>query len=134
MTTLTDAQIANIVFNETRSLSGTGIDTARTNIAHAIMNALGSQHRFPMMASSVASPGPLEKAAMLACTDAVTKARANVTAGTDPTKGAQHFNFRKNALQGAFQGHAIRTSNGPFANSYPTAALPASGIYANTYA
>ncbi|MGN6526643.1 MAG: hypothetical protein ACTHL8_09660 [Burkholderiaceae bacterium] len=37
---LTDAEIANVVFNETRSLSGEDIATARKNVAHSIMNAI----------------------------------------------------------------------------------------------
>jgi hypothetical protein len=36
---LTDAPIANVVFNETRSLSGDGIVEARKNIVHSIINA-----------------------------------------------------------------------------------------------
>ncbi len=134
MTTLTDSQIAAIVFNETRSLSGTAIAEARLNISHSIINALGSKHRFPMMASSTASPQPGEVATFAACVGAVASARANIAAGRDPTSGAEHFNFRKNALAGAFQGHILKTSSGPLDNSYPTAALPATGIYANTYA
>jgi hypothetical protein len=36
---LSTAQIANIIFNETQSLSGNGIDKARVNIAMTIDNA-----------------------------------------------------------------------------------------------
>lgn len=36
---LSDEQVGNIVFNETRSLSGPGIDAARADMASSIMNA-----------------------------------------------------------------------------------------------
>jgi len=43
----TETQIANIVFNETRSLDGPVIREARIDVAHAIINAAASPHRFP---------------------------------------------------------------------------------------
>jgi hypothetical protein len=130
---LSDTQVANIVFNETRSLNGPSIAEARVNIAHAIMNAIGSPHKFPMMAPAVANPGPGESSIYDACTAAVSRARGNVMSSEDPTGGATHFNFRNSAFSGAFQGHKLKTSTGPLSNSYPTPELPASGIYANTY-
>ena len=133
MTKLSDQQISNIVFNETRSLSGPTITDARVNIAHAIINTAASSHRFPVMASAVAHPGPAEKSILAECVTAVRTARRELLAGKDPTLGARHFNFRKNAFSGAFQGHALKTSVGPLDNAYPTAASPSSGIYANTY-
>jgi hypothetical protein len=41
---LTDAQIVNVIFNETRSLPGADVQRARVNIAHAIINADNSSH------------------------------------------------------------------------------------------
>ncbi len=133
MATLSDTQIANIIFNETRSLSGGSIAQARVNVAHAIINALASPHKLPPMALTTAKVPAAETAIMLACTQAVQTARANIAVRNDPTKGATHFNFRKNTFSGAFQGHALKTSVGPLTNSYPTTELPANGIYANTY-
>jgi hypothetical protein len=130
---LSDEQIGNIVFNETRSLSGAGIDEARVNIAHALINASASTHKFPLVASSTAEPGPGEDEIYQACSNAASTARGNVMAGIDPTDGAEHFNFRKNKSKANFQGHKIKTSIGPLNNSYPTKELPKSGIYANTY-
>jgi hypothetical protein len=50
---LTDKQVTSIVFNETRSLSGESAQTARTNVAQAVINGderLGSNR--PVTASS----------------------------------------------------------------------------------
>lgn len=129
---LTDEQVANIIFNETRSLSGTDIDTARLNVAHAILNGENSKKR-PLAAPTSATVPAVESAAYALCEAAVAAAKKNVEAGTDPTAGAIHFNFRKNNWTGDFQGHAIKTQVGPLNNSYPSADLPATGIYANTY-
>ena len=126
---LTNVQIANIIFNETRSLSGADIATARLNIAWAIKNAIASPHRLPSMASTHVRVPAVEQAAYEACVAAVTSA----SLGIDPTAGATHFNFRSGASRANFQGHSIKTQAGPLANSYPTTVLPASGIYANTY-
>ncbi|MGH7840980.1 MAG: hypothetical protein ACREQT_05595 [Candidatus Binataceae bacterium] len=133
MPKLSDQQIANILFNETRSLNGLGILAARINLAHAILNAEASPHGLPQMASPVAKVPPAERATYDACLIAVQQARADAASKLDPTAGAQHFNFRKNAWPGDFQGHKLKTSIGPLSNSYPTEDLPASGIYANTY-
>lgn len=131
---ISDDEIANIIFNETRSLSGAGIDDARVKIAHAIINAIASPHKFPKMAPTKANPPPVEKGVHAACIAAVQSARANVRAGNDLTSGATHFNFRRNNTDKTpFQGHALKTTVGPFANSHPTDELPASGIYSNTY-
>jgi hypothetical protein len=130
---LSDTEIQNIVFNETRSLSGAGIAAARTNIAHAVIN--GDEHP-PRPASAPATVGPIpapEQATYANCLGAVTAARAARRAGNDPTTGGKHFNFRANNNTGPFQGHALRTQVGPLDNSFPTADLPAHGIFANTY-
>ena len=134
MPALTTAQVTAILFNETRSLSGASIVEARTDVAHAIMNAARSSHRFPRMAPSTARIGPGEAAIFADCSLAAAAAESNVRAGRDPTDGAEHFNFRKSDSRAAFQGHPLKTSSGPLDNSYPTTDLPASGVYANTYA
>jgi hypothetical protein len=130
---LTDTEIANIVFNETRSLSGPGISDARVNVAHAILNAEVSPAGLARMASTHATVPAVESAAYDDCTRAVKMARTNRAKNVDPTAGATHFNFRSNASRGAFYGKAIKTSVGPLSNSFPTDDLPQAGIYANTY-
>ena len=130
---LTDQQIANIIFNETRSLSGDGIAEARKNIAHSIINAQASIGQRPQTGPTVAHVPKQEAEIYVACTEAVTIARAERAKNIDPTKGPTNFNFRKNNWQGDFYVLKIQTQVGPLDNSYPTADLPASNVYANTY-
>lgn len=130
---LTTTQIANIIFNETQSLSGAGIDQARTNIAMTILNAEKKGKARPMTAPDSATVSPVEKAIYAACLSAAQQAVADQKKGVDPTNGVTHFNFRPTSSTSPFFGFPQRTQLGPFRNSYPTPALPASGVYANTY-
>jgi hypothetical protein len=130
---LTTTQIANILFNETQSLDGPGIDQARVNIAMTILNAEKQGKARPMTAPDTAIVPTVAKTIYADCLKAAQKAVADQKKGTDPTKGAMHFNFRPNSSPSPFFGFPLRTQLGPFRNSYPTPALPASGIYANTY-
>ena len=125
---LTDSQIANIVFNETRSLSGDKIAEARKNIAHSIINAQASTGKRPKTGPIVAHIPKQENDIHAACVDAVAAARADRIGNLDPTGGATNFNFRKNKLTGDFYGLKIKTQLGPLNNSYPTSDLPASNI------
>lgn len=130
---LTDEQIANIIFNETRSLSGEKIAEARKNIAHTILNALASSDRRPKTAPAEAHVPKQESDTYTHCIAAVAAARKEDANKIDPTHGATNFNFRKNDWRGDFYGLKIKTQLGPLKNSYPTDNLPASNIYANTY-
>lgn len=131
---LSDSQVANVVFNETRSLNGAGELRARRNIAHAIMNGdSASGNRRPQTAGTAANPGPNEKDTYAASRMMVDRARAERSLGYDPTRGSTHFNLRPNASTKPFQGSAITTQTGPLNNSFPTPDLPSSGIYVNTY-
>lgn len=130
---LTDDQVANIIFNETRSLSGEQIAEARKNIAHSIINAQSKAGTRPKTGPTVAHVPKQESETHTACVAAVTAARADRTKNLDPTNGATNFNFRKNNWKGDFYGLPIHTQIGPLDNSYPTADLPASNIYGNTY-
>jgi hypothetical protein len=131
---LSTHKIANIIFNETQSLTGAGIDQARVNIGMTILNAqkAGHHHR-PLTAPTAANVPPVAQTIYAACLTAAQTAVANDKAGKDPTNGATNFNFRPSPSQAPFFGLTLHTQNGPFLNSYPTAALPATGIYANTY-
>jgi hypothetical protein len=130
---LSTDQIANIIFNETQSLSGTGIDQARVNIGMTILNAQKLGKHRPMTAPTTATVPAAAKTIYANCLTAAQAAVANDKKGTDPTKGATNFNFRPSPSQAPFFGLKLYTQVGPFNNSYPTDALPATGIYANTY-
>jgi hypothetical protein len=130
---LTDDQMANIVFNETRSLSGEKIAEARKNVAHSIINAQAVVGTRPKTGPTVAHVPKQESDIYAACVTAVADAREDRKNKLDPTSGATNFNFRKNDWKGDFYGLPIKTQVGPLDNSYPTTDLPASNIYANTY-
>lgn len=118
---LTDAQIANIIFNETKSFSGPNLDQARSNIAQVVINgdnALGDNR--PATAPTTSTVPAAER-----------NTRTNT--GIDPTNGAMNFNFRNNNSTAAFFNLPIQTQIGPLNNSYTGGRLNSSGIYANTY-
>ncbi len=132
---LTDAQIANIIFNETKSFSGPNLDQARSNIAQVVINgdnALGDNR--PATAPTTSTVPAAEQQTYQACKTAVTAARNTRTnTGIDPTNGAMNFNFRNNNSTAAFFNLPIQTKIGPLNNSYTGGRLNSSGIYANTY-
>lgn len=130
---LLDIQIANIVFNETRSLSGVHIQKARVNVAHAVVNADEAPGRRPLSAPIHATVPPAESITYNYCKQAVAEMREQRKRGEDPTGGAKNFNFRNNDSRANFYNIPIKTQVGPLNNSYPTSDLPRSGIYANTY-
>jgi hypothetical protein len=130
---LSDTQIAGVVFNETRSLSGPPIQRARTNIAHTIINADSAGGNRPRTAPATANVPAAESGTYTSCLQSVQLARLEKARGTDPTNGARNFNFRPNASRANFYNLPLQTQEGPLSNSYPTTDLPASGIYANTY-
>jgi hypothetical protein len=130
---LTDAQIANVLFNETRSLSGPSIQQARINIAHAIVNGDGASGNRPRTGPTSAHVPASEATVYAQCVQAVRQMRDQQVRSVDPTSGARNFNFRRNASRANFYGLPVATQSGPLDNSYPTVDLPATGIYANTY-
>jgi hypothetical protein len=141
---LSDEEIGNIVFNETRSLSGPGIDDARSRIVHIIINGdelLGAKR--PATASAVL-PKKLsasEQKVLLSIRAIVTAVRADREDGIDPTGGAIGFGFRDVTKFGSgFAGlstvQRFGTQHpipglivGPFVNSFPTKDLGPTGIY-----
>ncbi|MFL6740825.1 MAG: RHS repeat-associated core domain-containing protein [Sphingomicrobium sp.] len=84
---LTDTQVANVIFNETRSLSGNGIDEARENVAHTIINGdreLGAKR--PITHSTSATVPKSERATFESSRRAVTM--ANIAKAWDrPNEG-----------------------------------------------
>ncbi|MFO0752293.1 MAG: RHS repeat-associated core domain-containing protein [Thermodesulfovibrionales bacterium] len=132
---LTNAQVANIIFNETRSFSGDRVFEARLNIAHAIINgdnALGD--RRPVTAPTTATVPQSEQATYQQIQFAVELARFQQTeGGIDPTNGAMNFNFRNNDSTSPFYGLPVQTHVGPLNNSYTGGGLNSTGVWANTY-
>lgn len=131
---LSPSQVRNIVFNETRSLSGDGIHRARRNIAHAVMNGdeqLG--RRRPITASTAATVPAAERQQYEDSGRMVLRAMGERSLGHDPTGAAVHFNMRRNPSTADFQGARMTTQVGPLQNSFPTTTLPSTGIYVNTY-
>jgi hypothetical protein len=135
---MTRDELANIIFNETRSLSGPGLDNARYAIAHAIRNGeqqFGSGRPFTAP-TTVGSISNAERAAYYASYLAAQEADADRWDNTDPVNGATHFNLRPNNSGGPFQGNAsypLVRNFGPFNNSLPTRQLPATGVYVDIY-
>ncbi len=130
---LSDTQIANIIFNETRSFSGENVAEARRDIAHVIINgdnALGDNR--PVTAPTTANVPPAEASTYSACSNAVSTARAE-REWTDPTNGATNFNFRNNDSTAPFYGLPNQTHVGPLNNSYTGGGLNATGVWVNTY-
>jgi hypothetical protein len=84
---LTDEQIANIIFNETRSLSGEKIAEARKNIAHTILNALALSDKRPKTAPAEAHVPKQESETYQHCTAAVAAAKKEAVNKIDPTHG-----------------------------------------------
>jgi hypothetical protein len=110
---LSTTQIANIIFNETQSPSGNGIDKARVNIAMTIHNAQKTQKHLPMMAAITANVPVAVKAIYAQCLAAAQTAAVNDRNGTDPTNGATNFNFRSSLSTEPFFGLKLYNQTGP---------------------
>jgi RHS repeat-associated protein len=127
---LTPNQIANIIFNETQSLSGPNINLVYANITDVILN---DEPNLPKMAPNTANVPSSEQQLYQQILNIVQATITQYNNGTDPTNGATNFNFRTNDYAGPFYDLPLQTQVGPLNNSYPTSRLPATGIYANTY-
>jgi hypothetical protein len=100
-TPLSDEEVRNIIFNETRSLSGPGIDDARRELAHTIINAdeaWGTQRGLHARTAPSTLPrkySPAVEARTLQCIESiVSRVRLERTLSIDPTRGATNFNIR----------------------------------------
>jgi hypothetical protein len=127
--------VGNIVFNETRSLSGPGIDEARVAIAHAVRNGEDAQgDKRPRTAPPDVGPIPsTESPTYAASQQAAIQADGDRKEGIDPSKGATHFQLTIGPSTDPFYGAHIR-SYGPFNNAYPHGSLNSrTNIYINTY-
>lgn len=134
---LKDDQVTNIVFNELRSIDGDGVEEALRDVANAVINgdneSFDEGHPRPDTAKDTAKVPDVEADRYQDSKSATDAARKDHKNGTDPTKGAVHFNLRNGKSRKDFQGHKIRTQRGPFTNSFPTPELKGKNIYVNTY-
>jgi RHS repeat-associated protein len=134
-------EIGNIIFNETRSLSGEHVQEARENIANVVINGelkWGSEGRERLADTSAKTVTDIAKKQdpqqYADSQTAATQAVLSRAIHGDPTEGAEHFNFRPDNKEGNFLGIlTIKTQVGPLDNSYPRKPLNATGNYANTY-
>ena len=136
---LSAGEIAAIVYNETRSLSGAGIDDARALMMYAIINgdekeATGGSKR-PPTAPTVCKCKIKDEQDLY---DSLVQLALEVLGnyyeeGEDPTGGSTHFNMRGTPSTTPFMGSPITTHSGPFNNSYTAGGLPSTGVYINTY-
>jgi hypothetical protein len=144
-------QLINITYNETASLSGLGIDSARVDLAYVLQNrsnngdnsGVASDSLNNQTVNAIANGVPSAVAAYLSAIAAAS--RATNCPGDDPTNGARGFNLRGNpsfAPRGNNPNNPDISHFGPFNNSYPTIGnpnipsleqLPATGVYANFY-
>jgi RHS repeat-associated protein len=145
---LTDEQIGNIVFNETRSLSGPGIDDVQRRIAHIVINAderWGARREQHARTASKELPTTLskaEKSNLETIGSLVSAVRSDRAEGLDPTNGTVFFGFRdvnnykRTGFKGVMTARRQRGTQvpvggilGPFNNSFPTKELGPNGIY-----
>ncbi len=145
---LTDDEIANIVFNESVSLSGADIDQVRANIAHIIINGdeeLGTRRQSIAGTASKTINRQLSNLELSVLGDIrsiVADVRLDRLNGIDPTNGTKFFNFRdlNQFTQTGFQGLSTNPNRfgqtpitngvlGPLNNSFPTSTLGRTDIY-----
>ncbi|MFA5027820.1 MAG: RHS repeat-associated core domain-containing protein, partial [Candidatus Methylomirabilota bacterium] len=137
---LTDRELANIIFNETRSLRGPGVDLARYYIAQAILNGVAAVDTGRIASRPITAPTTVPRGVPVAeqrvydtILGIAQQVETDRNAGIDPTGGALHFNFRPTDSRQPWRGIPLTTQVGPLENTYPTRELPATGIFANTY-
>jgi RHS repeat-associated protein len=137
---LTIEEIGNIIFNETRSLSGKRVQEARENVAHVVINGaikFGSKRDSLAGTASTSVTDIAKKQDSRQYLDSQKAARkailAHLTSG-DPTNGSVFLYIATNNSRVDFQSGKIQTQVGPLNNSFPYGDVPArSGIYINTY-
>jgi hypothetical protein len=133
---LSDEEYAAIVFNETRSLSGSDVAGARQQIAHALMNAdetWGPKRGvYARTAASVAMPPEVEQDTYRAAVEAVAEAKRQRSSGSDPTGGAVFFRFTTEPTKEAFNDAPLRSQT-QLHNSFTRGDVPSSTAYLGIY-
>ncbi|MGH7166277.1 MAG: RHS repeat-associated core domain-containing protein, partial [Nitrospiraceae bacterium] len=154
-------ELSAIIYNETASLSGPGIQEARESVGHVAVNreAVGlrgasgidqgigggrnqlSRREELAVRNGVPSANVAYGQAVIAATRALNRGPCP---GADPTQGATEFNLRPSGSlrPRASTGTPVLENFGPFNNSNPTIGnprvppaeqLPATGVYINVY-
>jgi RHS repeat-associated protein len=131
----TQQQLQNIIYNETASLSGPGIDAGSVAIAYVLQNrsnagingGVASDALTQSAQSAIQNGVPAAVAAYNRA--AAAAAKAIDCPSNDPTGGALHFNLRGNASVGPWLGlpaYPMLLQFGPLNSKRPDpAALPA---------
>lgn len=136
--TIGTAQMAAIIFNETRSLSSTAaadINHARMKIAHMVNNgerrARHTGSKRPRTANDfIAGRIPSVEARTYAdILKSVEKAKHNAENGIDPTGGAIYMYLADNPTYVRYG--TFLFSEGPFRNSFPNTDVPSRIVYIN---
>ena len=120
-------QLSAIIFNETQSLSGPGIDTARLYLAYVALNRpnLGGIAPDFLTAMDLAEIRNGNPAAIAAYRSSVTAAACALDyPQNNPIPGAQGFNLRGNPSTIPRNGALDIANFGPLNNSYPTISNP----------
>jgi RHS repeat-associated protein len=143
---LTPEQIGNIVFRETRSLSGNEINDARYDLAQTIINAdkrWGDDRSKYAKTASTDTPKvyPGEEQTYIDAQAAAKKAACDNQKGIDSTEGSTNFDLSDNPLGiGALEimtGYIPFDKYGPFNNAYPNSKYPKAqlgkSVYINVY-
>jgi hypothetical protein len=128
---LTNDQVAAIIYNETQSVYGPGIDEARYDLAQAIMNGDASSH--PQQTAPDTLPQRYDQSVYRSCAAAASLASSDRGLGLDPTNGAKNFNLRNTNSTKPFYNLPVSTQVGPLSNTYSGGGLNSSGVYINTY-
>ncbi len=135
----TPDELANIIFNETESLSGADAQAARVAVGLIALNRERPGRTDPGIA-----PATLSNRANRALTNKVPNvvaaladsraAASQAMCMSDTTSGAQGFVLKGNATKPKRYGkYSVIQQFGPLDNSAPTSSLPSTGVYMNTF-
>ena len=136
----TTGQLAAIIYNETGSLSGTGIDIASVAIGHIAEN-----REIPGKVDHGIAAAKLSNQASAAIRNGVpsavsayTRARNAANAAmreADSTGGAKGFVLKGDSSKPNRYGkYPVIDQFGPFNNSFPSTQVPATSVYINIFA
>ena len=141
---VTTTGLRNIIFNESRSLSGNSERRVRRFMAHTILNG---DEKYGENRPSTASDklgniiDPSELKLLEEIEGIIKQVYFERSEGIDSVGGAMHFNFRdlnflkvyNKDLMSPMHGRDVKYSIGPLKNSYPTKELGSAGIYFTVY-